>query len=87
MIDLVAVSRSRAAPSSYRRSGTLCRQAAAVAIVRSARRRGELEDVAEGLNLTGHFLTRDVLTDRSTAESATRARGSSSRLRRVGGLA
>ena len=44
------------------------------------------KDVAEGLNLTGHFLMRDVLTDRSRQIGEARAR-LVDRLRRAGGLA
>jgi len=44
------------------------------------------KEVAEGLNLTGHFLMRDVLTDRSRPIGEARAR-LADRLRRAGGLA
>ena len=36
-----------------------------------------MEEIAQGLDLTGHFLMRDVLTDRARARSPTRAHGSS----------
>ncbi|WP_310467757.1 recombination protein O N-terminal domain-containing protein [Sphingomonas sp.] len=42
-------------------------------------------DIADGLELTGHFLLRDVLTDRSARLGAARAR-LVERLRRAGGL-
>ena len=44
------------------------------------------EEIAQGLDLTGHFLTRDVLTDRSRPISDARER-LVERLRRAGGLA
>ena len=44
------------------------------------------EDLADGLDLSGHFLGRDVLVDRLAALSETRAR-LVDRLRRAGGLA
>jgi DNA repair protein RecO (recombination protein O) len=43
-------------------------------------------EIAEGLNLTGHFLLRDVLTDRSRPVAEARER-LVERLRRAGGLA
>ena len=43
-------------------------------------------EIAEGLDLTGHFLARDVLTDRSAPLAEARAR-LVDRLRRAGGLA
>jgi DNA repair protein RecO (recombination protein O) len=43
-------------------------------------------EIAEGLDLTGHFLLRDVLTDRSAPLADARAR-LVDRLRRAGGLA
>ena len=42
-------------------------------------------DIADGLDLTGHFLMRDVLTDRSAALIEARSR-LVERLRRAGGL-
>jgi len=44
------------------------------------------EEIAEGLDLTGHFLARDVLSDRSRPLVLARAR-LVDRLRRAGGLA
>jgi DNA repair protein RecO (recombination protein O) len=44
------------------------------------------QEIAQGLELTGHFLLRDVLTDRSRPVSVTRQR-LVDRLRRAGGLA
>ena len=44
------------------------------------------EEIAQGLDLTGHFLVRDVLTDRSRPLSEPRER-LVERLRRAGGLA
>jgi DNA repair protein RecO (recombination protein O) len=44
------------------------------------------EEIAEGLDLTGHFLLRDVLTDRLRPVSEARER-LVDRLRRAGGLA
>ena len=48
--------------------------------------RASWEEIAQGLDLTGHFLLRDVLTDRAKpiAEARTRL---VERLRRAGGLA
>ena len=46
---------------------------------------GSWEEIAQGLNLTGHFLIRDVLTDRAAPLGETRAR-LVDRLRRAGGL-
>ena len=43
-------------------------------------------DIADGLELTGHFLLRDLLTDRSAPIAAARSR-LVDRLRRAGGLA
>jgi len=43
------------------------------------------EDIAKGLDLTGHFLMRDVLTDRAAALVGARSR-LVDRLRRAGGL-
>jgi DNA repair protein RecO (recombination protein O) len=48
--------------------------------------RASWEDIAQGLDLTGHFLLRDVLTDRSRPIAEARAR-LVERLRRAGGLA
>ena len=47
---------------------------------------GSWDDIADGLELTGHFLTRDVLTDglRNAAHARSRL---VERLRRAGGLA
>jgi DNA repair protein RecO (recombination protein O) len=45
---------------------------------------GSWEEIAQGLSLTGHFLTRDVLTDRSRPISEARDR-LVDRLRRAGG--
>ena len=44
------------------------------------------DEIAQGLNLTGHFLARDVLTDRSRPIGEARDR-LGDRLRRAGGLA
>ena len=44
------------------------------------------EDIAQGLDLTGHFLMRDLLTDRSAPLGDARSR-LVDRLRRAGGLA
>ena len=44
------------------------------------------EEIAQGLDLTGHFLMRDVLTDRSRPSAEARRR-LVDRLRRAGGLA
>jgi DNA repair protein RecO (recombination protein O) len=44
------------------------------------------EDIAQGLDLTGHFLARDILSDRSTPLAEARSR-LVERLRRAGGLA
>jgi DNA repair protein RecO (recombination protein O) len=43
-------------------------------------------DIADGLDLTGHFMVRDVLTDRSQSLADARSR-LVERLRRAGGLA
>ena len=48
--------------------------------------RASWAEIAQGLDLTGHFLLRDVLTDRSRPVSAARER-LVDRLRRAGGLA
>lgn len=48
--------------------------------------RASWEEIAEGLDLTGHFLLRDVLTDRSRPVADARGR-LVERLRRAGGLA
>jgi DNA repair protein RecO (recombination protein O) len=48
--------------------------------------RASWKDIAEGLDLTGHFLLRDILTDRSRPIAEARAR-LVERLRRAGGLA
>jgi DNA repair protein RecO (recombination protein O) len=48
--------------------------------------RASWEEIAQGLDLTGHFLLRDVLTDRSKPIAEARAR-LVDRLRRAGGLA
>jgi DNA repair protein RecO (recombination protein O) len=47
---------------------------------------GSWNEIAQGLELTGHFLSRDVLTDRWRPLTETRAR-LVDRLRRAGGLA
>lgn len=47
---------------------------------------GSWQEIAQGLDLTGHFLARDVLTDRSAPLGEARAR-LVDRLRRAGGLA
>jgi DNA repair protein RecO (recombination protein O) len=47
--------------------------------------RADWTEIAQGLDLTGHFLMRDVLTDRSAALSEARSR-LVDRLRRAGGL-
>jgi DNA repair protein RecO (recombination protein O) len=47
---------------------------------------GSWTEIAQGLELTGHFLMRDVLTDRSTPVADARGR-LVERLRRAGGLA
>ena len=47
---------------------------------------GSWPEIAQGLDLTGHFLTRDVLADRSQPLGEARAR-LVDRLRRAGGLA
>jgi DNA repair protein RecO (recombination protein O) len=47
---------------------------------------GSWEDIRLGLDLTGHFLMRDVLTDRSRGSAEARGR-LVERLRRAGGLA
>ena len=44
------------------------------------------EEIAQGLELTGHFLMRDLLTDRSRPIAEARER-LVDRLRRAGGLA
>jgi DNA repair protein RecO (recombination protein O) len=48
--------------------------------------RASWDEIAQGLDLTGHFLARDVLTDRSAPLTEARAR-LVDRLRRAGGLA
>src|SRR3954454_659405 len=48
--------------------------------------RASWEEIAQGLDLTGHFLMRDLLTDRSKAIAEARNRRVD-RLRRAGGLA
>ena len=48
--------------------------------------RADWAEIAQGLDLTGHFLMRDVLTDRSRPIAEARAR-LVDRLRRAGGLA
>lgn len=48
--------------------------------------KGSWQDIADGLALTGHFLDRDVLTDRTRPIGDARAR-LVARLRRAGGLA
>jgi len=48
--------------------------------------RGNWEEIVQGLELTGHFLARDLLTDRSAPLVDARAR-LVDRLRRAGGLA
>ena len=47
--------------------------------------RASWEEIAQGLDLTGHFLARDVLTDRSKPVAEARSR-LVDRLRRAGGL-
>jgi DNA repair protein RecO (recombination protein O) len=47
---------------------------------------GSWSEIADGLALTGHFLARDILTDRAAALAEARAR-LVERLRRAGGLA
>jgi DNA repair protein RecO (recombination protein O) len=47
---------------------------------------GSWSEIAQGLELTGHFLARDILTDRSQPLGEARAR-LVDRLRRAGGLA
>lgn len=47
---------------------------------------GGWSEIADGLSLTGHFLARDILTERSASLGAARAR-LVERLRRAGGLA
>ena len=48
--------------------------------------RASWQDIADGLDLTGHFLLRDILTDRSRPVADARGR-LVERLRRAGGLA
>jgi len=48
--------------------------------------RASWAEISEGLDLTGHFLLRDVLTDRSRSVAEARER-LVDRLRRAGGLA
>ena len=48
--------------------------------------RASWSEIAQGLDLTGHFLLRDVLTDRAQPVADARAR-LVDRLRRAGGLA
>jgi len=48
--------------------------------------RAPWDEIVQGLELTGHFLTRDVLTDRSRSIVEARSR-LVDRLRRAGGLA
>jgi DNA repair protein RecO (recombination protein O) len=48
--------------------------------------RANWEDIAQGLDLTGHFLVRDILSDRSKPLAEARSR-LVERLRRAGGLA
>ena len=48
--------------------------------------RGTWEEIAQGLEITGHFLARDILTDRSVPLLEARSR-LVERLRRAGGLA
>jgi DNA repair protein RecO (recombination protein O) len=48
--------------------------------------RASWREIAEGLDLTGHFLTRDLLTERSAPLAEARAR-LVERLRRAGGIA
>ena len=48
--------------------------------------RASWDEIAQGLDLTGHFLLRDVLTDRSRVIGEARAR-LTERLRRAGGIA
>ena len=69
-----------------RRSRALCRKAAAAAAVHPRGRSGSWEEMAQGLDLTGHFLLRDLLTERSRPIAEARAR-LVDRLRRAGGLA
>ena len=53
--------------------------------VPARRRRGRWDDILAGLPLTGHFLARDILTERRAAVLAARER-LVERLRRVDGL-
>ena len=48
--------------------------------------RASWDEIAQGLDLTGHFLLRDVLTDRARVIGEARAR-LTERLRRAGGIA
>jgi DNA repair protein RecO (recombination protein O) len=48
--------------------------------------RADWQEIAEGLALTGHFLARDLLADRSKPVIEARAR-LVERMRRAGGLA
>ena len=48
--------------------------------------RASWNEIGDGLDLTGHFLLRDILTDRSRPIAEARAR-LVDRLRRAGGLA
>ena len=67
------------------RGRALCRRALTAAAVRSRRRAADLAAKSrDGLDLTGHFLMRDVLTDRSAAFIEARSR-LVERLRRAGG--
>ena len=63
--DLVAVSPRSGRAVSAARSRALFRQIAALAALRSGWRDGSMADILDGLALTGHFLMRDLLTDRS----------------------
>lgn len=84
--DLVAVS-----PKSGRAVSAAEAEPYAASLLRLPRflREGgqaDWDDIAQGLDLTGHFLLRDVLTDRSQPVAEARLR-LVDRLRRAGGLA
>jgi len=84
--DLVAVSpRSGRAVSAGEAEPYAGRLLRLPAFVRSGGR-ASWQEIAEGLDLTGHFLARDVLTDRLRPTLEARAR-LVDRLRRAGGLA
>ena len=84
--DLVAVSpRSGRAVSAVEAAPYAGRMLPLPAFVRTGGPAG-WSDIADGLNLTGHFLARDLLTDRAAPLVDARAR-LVDRLRRAGGLA